>query len=668
MNEKDFETRKKILELQQKISQWDKYYYDFDKPLVSDEIYDIEFNQLKRLELQYKHLFLKEELEQSPTNKINANVSKNFAKVKHDKSMLSLNKAYTIAEIQKFIDNIKKVTSHFSFFIEPKIDGLSISIKYNQGKLMQAVTRGNGLIGEDVTNNVLQIDNIPKIINYKKPLEVRGEIFLPIDEFKKINEKLLSENKTAMANPRNVAAGTLRQLDPQIVKERNLSSFLYYVVAPEKHNIQTMYESFEFLKKLGFCVTEQSILVSSIKEIEQFIEEFKTKKLLFNYETDGIVIKLNELKFYDKLGETAKFPHSAIAFKYEPDVVSTILKDIFITVGRTGLVTYNALLQEVELSGTKVCFATLNNYEFIKNLDINIGDEIYIKKSGEIIPCVIGLANKHNLEKLEPFKVCPYCNNVLLFNETGLEQYCLNQDCQEIKVRKLIHFASKEALDINSLGEKNIIYFYKNGFINNILDIFNLHKHRDELIKLERFGYLSINKILKSIEDIKTKPLENLIFGLSIPLVGKRTANIIASKILKLENALNFNFEVFRDFYDFGDKITKQLIEWFSNEENISLIKKLIEHGINPSYEQKAITNILNNKSFVITGKLTKPRSYFEKLIVENGGEVLSSISANIAYLLIGEKAGSKLSKAQKLGITIINEDDLKLMLNLSNS
>ncbi|PZW01400.1 NAD-dependent DNA ligase LigA [Metamycoplasma auris] len=664
MNENEIKIKNKIIELQNKISEWDKHYYDFDDPIVSDEIYDTEYNKLKKYEEQYSYLFSDSELQSSPTNKINAHLSRIFTKVEHDFPMLSLDKTYSIEEIQKFIDNIKKIASKFSFFIEPKIDGLSISIKYKKGKLFRAVTRGNGQIGEDVTSNILQINNIPKEIDYQEDLEVRGEVFLAIDQFEKLNMSLKEENKPIMANPRNAAAGTLRQLNPEIVKQRNLSAFLYYIINPQKHNIFNIEDSFRFLKKLGFEVTKEAKKVNSIEEITKYIGDFKEIRKKLNYETDGIVIKLNEIKFYEQLGQTSKFPHWAIAFKYEPDITSTILKDIFITIGRTGVVTYNAKLDEVELSGTKVSYATLNNYEFIRNLGININDSVYIKKSGEIIPCLIGIANKNNYEIFKPIDTCPYCKNQIYFNETGLEQFCLNQDCPEIKIRKLIHFTSKEALDINSLGEKNITLFHKLNYINDITDIFKLKDYQDELINLSGFGEISIKKIIQSIEEAKNKSLEKLIFGLSIPLIGIKSAKFIASKVLKLENVLDFDFSIFEEYHDFGSKITSNLIEWFKDEKNILLIKRLINLGVNPSYLEEQKTDILSNLSFVITGTLSKPRSYFEKIIYKNGGQVFSSISSNIKYLLAGEKAGSKLIKAKKFNIKVITEEEFYELLN----
>ncbi|WP_330463585.1 NAD-dependent DNA ligase LigA [Metamycoplasma gateae] len=664
MDLKYIEIKKKIIELQKKISEWDKNYYDLDNPSVSDAIYDIEFNKLKKMEEDYFFLFSKEELQNSPTNKVNAHASNLFTKVEHKIPMLSLNKAYTIEEIKKFIDNIKKVAQTFSFFIEPKIDGLSISIKYEDGQLVQGITRGSGTVGEDVTNNILQIKNIPKKISYKNSLEVRGEIFLPIYEFNKLNKKLESEEKPLMANPRNAASGTLRQINSKIVRERNLSSFIYYVVNPEEHNIETMEDSYRFLKNLGFNVSIESKRIDDINQINDYIEKFKYIKQNLDYETDGIVIKLNELKYYDKLGYTSKFPHSAIAFKYEPDVSSTILKDIFITIGRTGLVTYNAALEEVELSGTKVNFATLNNYDFIKNLNVNIGDEIYIKKAGEIIPCVIGISNKNNLSVFKPIKICPFCKKELFFNDTGLEQYCLNENCPEIETRKIIHFASKEALDITGLGSQNIISFKKNNFINSIIDIFKLKNYENELVNLEGFGTLSISKILNSIEESKNKSLEKWIFALSIPLIGQKTAKFIASKVLRFENLLHYDFSKFEEFHDIGSKITNTLINWFGDAKNQEMINNFINIGINPIYIKNIKTNKLDGLSFVITGKLSKPRSFYERIIIENGGQVLSAISSKVNYLLAGESAGSKLTKAKKNNIEIINENTFNELLD----
>ncbi|AXE60687.1 DNA ligase (NAD(+)) LigA [[Mycoplasma] phocae] len=660
------EIRKQVFELREKINEWDKAYYDLDNPSVPDSVYDIEFNKLKKLEEQYAHYFSYDELKSSPTQKINSSASNIFKKVRHDSPMLSLNKAYSIDEIKKFIDNIAKITDQYSFFIEPKIDGISISIKYRNGKLFQALTRGDGKIGEDVTENVLQIKDVPKTINYPNDLEVRGEIYLSLEEFNNLNKELDSKGKAKLANPRNAAAGTLRQLNSQIVKERNLSAFLYYVVNPTQHQIETMEQSFHFLNSLGFMVSKEVKHITSIQEIEKYINEFKNIKQLLNYETDGIVIKLNEIKYYNKLGSTSKFPHSAIAFKYEPDTAITILKKIFITTGRTGLITYNALLEPVELSGSLVSYATLNNFQYIDDLNLNENDLVYVKKAGEIIPCIIGLAskkNKDNNSKFSKFLFCSYCNSPLQDSNSQLEQFCVNPKCPEINRRKLIHFCSKEAMDIASLGEKNIELLIDNKLLSTPPDIYKLKNFKDELVKLERLGNKSVLKILDAIEETKNKSLEKLIFALSIKLIGAKVAKLIASEVKEFNKFVTFNFSDLMKYNEIGEKVTNSIIEWVKNEDNIKLVNDLLNEGLNLKYINYAKNTKFQNCSFVITGVLSKPRSYFEDLIITNGGILKNSISSKTTYLLAGHDGGSKLSKANSLGVKIINENEFNELM-----
>ncbi|ACF07242.1 NAD(+)-dependent DNA ligase [Metamycoplasma arthritidis] len=663
MTEKE-KIRNEVFELQAKINEWDNAYYNLDAPLVEDAIYDREILKLKKLEEQYSSYFSFEELANSPTQKINAKSSDLFKKVTHDSPMLSLNKAYTEEEIQKFIDNIKKVTPTFSFFLEPKIDGLSISIKYRNGQLFQAVTRGDGLVGEDVTENIKQIKNIPKEIAYQKPLEVRGEVYLALSEFEKINLNFQKENKPLMANPRNAAAGTLRQLDKEIVANRNLSAFLYNIVAPEDHNIFTILEARDFLKNLGFSVTKEATYAKDLSEINSYIENFKHLKKTLDYETDGVVIKLNELQHYDALGATNKFPHSAIAFKYEPNTTTTVLKNIFITVGRTGLVTYNAELEPVILSGSCITFATLNNYQYIKDLKLNKGDLVYIKKAGEIIPCVIGLVNKkHEETEFNKFLKCPYCNSDLIETDTLLEQYCSNENCPEIRRKKIIHFASKKAMELNSLGEKNIDVFINEGLLENVIDFYKLKEKKDKIMSLERFGTKSVMNILKSIEESKKNSLDRVIFGLSIKHIGSKVAYFLASKILKLSNFLDFDFDSLISYNEIGEKIISSLKNWVAKEENKNLVKDLLDNDVDLEFIATKKTERFAQLSFVITGTLSQPRSHFEKLIKENGGSISSAVSAKTSYLLVGEDAGSKLAKARALNVKILDEEAFNELL-----
>lgn len=651
------EIRNKVFELQKKISEWDNAYYNLDNPLVEDAVYDIEILKLIKLEQQYASYFTYEELKNSPTQRINASSLTQFEKVRHEIPMLSLNKAYSLSEISKFIDNIKKVANSFSFFVEPKIDGLSISLKYKNGKLIQAATRGDGLVGENVTENVMQIASIPKQISYLKDLEVRGEVYLPISQFLKLNKTLEKGKFNTFANPRNAAAGTLRQLDSAIVYERKLSAFLYYVVSPQEHNISTMEQAFDFLQKHNFPITNVFKVVNSIDEIQKFIDDFATEKLTLDYETDGIVIKLNELEFYNALGQTQKFPHSAIAFKYEPNVAKTIIKDIFITIGRTGLVTYNAKLEPTELSGSLISFATLNNFNYVRDLNLNINDMVYIKKAGEIIPCVIGLANQKNtIDYFKRIENCPYCNSKLIANETFLEEYCENENCPEINRKKLIHFASKECMNFFSVGEKIINKFIELKLLYTPLGFYKLKDKIELLVNLENFGHKSIMKMLTTIEESKNASLDRVIFALSIKHIGTKVANFIASKVLELKNFLSFDFASLINYNEIGEKITSSLIDWVSKDSNKDFVNKLLEIGINAKYVSNVKSKLFENKTFVITGTLSKPRTYFENLILENGGKVVNTVSQKTSYLLVGENPGSKLQKANSLKIEIINE------------
>ena len=614
-------------------------------------------------------MFTYEELKNSPTQKINASSLTIFKKVNHDYPMLSLNKAYSLEEIQKFIDNIKKNKLTYSLFIEPKIDGLSISLKYHNGKLIQALTRGDGLIGEDVTQNALQISDIPKEIDYKKDLEVRGEVYLSLSVFNELNNNLKLKGNIPFSNPRNAAAGTLRQLDPKIVAKRNLSAFLYYIINPQEHNIKTMNEAFMFLQKYNFKTTNIYKVLTSLDEIEKYINDFKNQKLLLDYETDGIVIKLNELKYYDMLGQTQKFPHWAIAFKYEPNIAETKIKSIFVTIGRTGLVTYNCSLDPTQISGSIVEYATLNNYNYVKELNLNVNDKVYVKKAGDIIPCIIGLVSYKNKINVYPhIDKCPYCNSLLYNANYYLEEYCLNRNCPEINKRKLIHFASKDCMNFFSMGEKIIDKFIQLGYLNSVTDFYTLKEYIASLTKLDNFGPKSILKILDSIEKSKENSLESLLFGLSIKHIGQKVATFIASKVLKLSNFLTYNFDLLISYNEIGEKIIGSLKQWVSEQENINIVNKLIDLGLDLEYKSNFKSKIFENISFVITGTLSKPRNYFEQIIKTNNGNIMNAISKKTTYLLCGDDAGSKLKKAKELNIKIISEDEFYNLLKTNES
>ncbi|QJR44088.1 NAD-dependent DNA ligase LigA [Mycoplasma miroungirhinis] len=660
MENNDFKKIKQEIEqLQNQIQIWNNAYFNLDDPLVEDAIYDKEIIKLKNLEQKYGFLFTENELAQSPTQIIGSSASNAFQKVTHDFPMLSLQKSYEKEELEHWIENINKVTINASYFIEPKIDGLSISLKYKNGKLIQAVTRGDGYIGEDVTHNILTIKELPKTIDYLNEIEIRGEVYLKLSEFEKINYELKKENKQQLANPRNAASGSLRQLNPEITKKRNLSIFLYSIQDPDKHQIYKISQIRQWLKKHNFPTTNEGEIVHNINEIITWINNFKLAKTLLDYETDGIVIKLNEIKYYNLLGTTQKFPRYAIAYKYEPNTATTVLKNIFITVGRTGMITYNGTLESVFLGGSNIQAATLHNYDYIKKLKIDVGDLVYIKKAGEIIPKVISTVHSKSHTNFQKILYCPFCHNLLEESETGIDQFCVNENCPEINLKKLIHFTSKTAMDILTLGEKNIEILFKLGFINSFSDIYKLKDKYDELIKMERFGVKSVHKMLESIEKSKTQNLSNLIHAISIKLIGEKISYFLASKILEFKNLLTFDFDSLINYHEIGDKIVNSLKEFVANANNQKMIQDLVDIGLNLKYTSQINSLSLMNYSFVITGTLTQPRSTIEKLLITKGAKISNSVTKNTSYLLIGEKPGSKLAKAKALNINIITEEQL---------
>lgn len=655
--------KEKIKELVDLLNKWNIEYFQNDNPSVSDRVYDSYLKKLEELENKFPSLILPN----SPTQKIGSSINnKNkFEKIKHKKPMLSLDKAYSIDEIEKFINNIKKTTLNepISFLIEPKIDGLSIALFYENGKLAKAVTRGDGEVGEDVTRNIKNIiDDIPTKIDYFKNLEVRGEVFITKSRFQHINK--LENYK--FANPRNLASGTLRQLDIEIIKKRKLSSFIYEVIDHEKHNILSQNESLNLLVKLGFSVFKNYIIVNNIEEIEKFINDFVLIKNDLDYEVDGLVIKLNDVNFYNFIGYTSKFPKYNIAFKFDDEVTQTTLDNIFITIGRTGVVTYNATLKTVLLKGTMVSAATLHNYNYIKDLNINIGDEVFIKKAGEIIPKVISLAKKKSNGVFAKILNCPYCNSLLIDSKTNINQMCINPNCDEINIKKITHFASRDAMNIEGLGEGIVRKFFEFGFLKKIQDIYDLERHREKIIEQRGFGDKFWTNLNKGIIESKKTNLEKVIFALGIPQLGSKNAKVIAKEIKVFENIINYDFNQLSKINDIGPITIQEIYNFFNKKENIDLVKSLVLLGINPKIKTK-ITNPDNfffNKIFVITGTLSLPRNNVIEIIEKNGGKISSNISNKTNYLICGENSGSKKNKALKLNIEIINNEQLKEIIN----
>lgn len=663
MNSKIEEKIKTLVKL---INKWNKEYFDNESPSVSDRVYDSHLKELTELEKQYPQFILKN----SPTQKIGASLKSKFKKVIHSKLMLSLNKAYDFNDLKKFFNDVYQVNldKNIRFLVQPKIDGLSISLKYENGILIQAVTRGDGQIGEDVTSNIKNvIEDIPTNIEYKNPLEVRGEIYISKTNFNKI----VKEENANYANARNLASGTLRQLDSNIVKKRNLSSFIYEIVDCEKHKIYTQEELINFLKKYNFSFLSNYLIekLENQNKIFDFILDFeKNKRDHLEYDIDGIVIKLNEMKYYEDIGYTSKFPKYAIAYKFDEELVQTILEDIFITIGRTGIVTYNAKLMPILLKGTIVSAATLHNYNYVEELGININDEVTIKKAGEIIPKVVSLSKKKSEGVFNKILTCPHCNSPLIDTKTLNNQMCINNNCPEINIKKIIHFTSKGAMNIEGLGEGIVRKFYEFGFLKKIEDIYKLEKYKKDIISKKGFGEKFWKNLIDGINSSYKVKLSNLIFALGIPQLGSKNAKMIANKIKKFDQIFNLTNESLLSIKDIGEITIDEFNEYIKKEENINLINYLISININPEVKTNSTNKIpfFEGKTFVISGTFNISRNELTNIIEINGGNVSSNISKKTDALLLGDNGGSKKEKAEKFNVKIVTKKEVETILKIS--
>lgn len=655
--------KEKIEQLTNLINKWNYEYFVENNPSVSDLEYDKKLKQLEELEQQYPELIHPN----SPTKKVGADniFNTKFAKFTHNKPMLSLAKAYSYDDIEKFLDNIKKVVPEdkINFSIEPKIDGLSIAIHYQNGYLTKAITRGDGVEGEIVTSNIMQIESIPKIINYKNNLEVRGEVFLPKSKFYQLNREMNELGLKKFANPRNAASGTLRQLNEEIVAKRGLEAYLYELVDPQNHDIHTQNDSLKFLAKLNIPTNPLHKLVE-IEDLSEEIENFAEVKNTLEYDADGLVIKLNDLNYWNEMGNTSKFPKHSIAFKYEVESVNSKIINILSSVGRTGKITYIANIEPVELNQTIVQYATLHNYDFISKMNINIGDEVSIIKAGEIIPKVIDLAVKNTYSKFNKLLNCPSCNSILVENESFVDQFCLNTNCDEKNINKIYHFASRKGMNIVGLGLSTVKDLFKVGVLKKIEDIYSLQDNKSLILKIERFGELKFNNLMKNIEKSKQNNFDKVLFALGIQHLGQRAAKLISKQFNNFKELLECeNLESIQNIENIGPKITISLTDFMKDDENRKLLLFLDE--IFEYKKQKNSSNsLLNNLTFVITGKLTNSRDYYTQIIENNGGIVANSVSKKTNYLLCGEDSGSKKNKAIELGTKIINEEEFLKLIN----
>ena len=660
---------KEIKRLREEIERYNYYYYSMNESLISDVEYDKLLKNLEKLEKENPQFA--DEL--SPSVNVGSSLKDTkFEKVTHKSPMLSLSNSYNIGDIEDFMKRAEKIIlqersgkTKIDYVLEVKLDGLSISVTYEKGKLVKAVTRGDGIIGEDVTENVMQIKSVPKFLKENIDIEVRGEIVLPISKFHELNKKRMEEGEEIFANPRNAASGTLRQIDAEIVKERGLDCYFYFIVDSEKYNLLTHKDALDYIERLGLKTTGIGEVVESAEELEKRIEFWGTEREKLDYETDGMVIKVNSLELWNILGSTTKSPRWAIAYKFPAKQVSTKLLDITWQVGRTGKVTPVAELEEVEVSGSRVKRASLHNFDEIERKDIRIGDRVIIEKAAEIIPQVVKSIKEVRTgeEKIVvPPVNCPICNSVLEKEEGLVDLKCVNKHCMGKVQGKIEYFVSRDGMNIIGLGERIIERFLELGFIKDITDIYNLKNFRQDIAGLEKMGEKSVENLLNSIEESKKRDYSKTLYALGIPYVGKFLGNLLAEKSKNIETLMKMTEEELLMIDGVGEKVAKSVYSFMRDPVNIEIIEKLKNAGVNFTLlkENKVEKDVFQGKNFLVTGKLEKfTRKEIQEEIEKFGGKNLSAVSKNLDYLIVGKDAGSKLKKAQDIGtIKILSEEE----------
>ena len=660
--------KEKILKLRNLIEYHNKLYYDNDQSEISDYEYDQLVEELKELEIQYPEYAN----EESPTQHVGGTVKRELRRVQHDVPVISLQDAFSKEEVFSFVEKVCSQISNPKFTVEKKIDGLTLMLRYRNGELEEAITRGNGEFGESVYENALVIKSIPKTIPATLSyLEVRGEVYMSNKSFENVLESEKNKGGKKYKTPRNLASGTLRQLDSSIVKERNLDMFVFNLEIAEGREFTSHSETLDWLVSQGFKVVPNYKICSTADEVWKAVTEIGEKRNSLPFGIDGAVIKVDSLADRSILGSTSKVPRWAIAYKYPPEQKETIVKDIQIQVGRTGRLTPLAILETVKLAGTDVSKATLHNQDFIDLKDIQIGDTVVIQKAGDIIPEVIkSIPEKRpvNAKKYTIPSSCPICGSQTVRDENSADTRCINKECAAQQLNGIAYFASKGAMDIEGLGPSSVEALVTEGYIKDIGDIFYLDKYKDDLILNGVVGReKATEKLLAAINKAKSNDLDQLITGLGIKNVGKQTARVLAANFKNIDEIAKATFDQLINLPDFGATIANNVVEYFSDNKNRELLLKLKIANVN--MESNALDNDSNDdrfsgQTFVITGTLpTLKRDEATKLVQSFGGKVSGSVSKKTTYLLAGEDAGSKLTKAQDLGINIISEDDFKNML-----
>ncbi len=659
------QAKKRIEELTKLLTYHSHQYYVLDNPEISDYEYDMMLRELKDLEEKYPQF----RDPASPTTRVIGNVAEGFESVTHIVPMQSLNDAFSKEEVLDFDKRVRDSVGDVEYVTEYKIDGLSVSLEYENGLFVRGSTRGDGVTGEDVTENLKTINSIPLRLTRPVPfLEVRGEVFMSKSTFDKLNAAREEKGQSLFANPRNAAAGSLRQLDSSVARERNLDIFIFNIQRAEGLDFSTHHEGLALLKELGFKTVQQNEVFKNIEDAFRQVEIIGSERDDLPFDIDGAVIKVNDLALREELGSTAKCPRWAVAYKYPPETKKTKLIDIFIQVGRTGKITPNALLEPVRVAGSVISKTTLHNIDFIRERDIKIGDSVYVRKAGDIIPEIVAIEPKDRTGQETEFnmpEVCPECGAPVVRIEGEAAHRCTGDSCPAQLLRRLMHYVSRDAMDIEGLGPALLEKFLDEGFIKSPADLYTLEK--EKIAALDKMGDKSAENLLSAIEASKSRDLYRLLYAMGINLNGLKSSKTICKRFTTMDAIINATFEELTEIPDIGEKTAQNIVEYFAHQENRQLIFRLIELGVNDKAETASVASAqLTGKKFVVTGKFDGlSRDEIVELIEQNGGEAIGSVSKKTDFLIVGENAGSKLTKAESLGIKTLTLDEFMEMINV---
>lgn len=656
--------KNEIERLRKEINEHNYNYYVLDNPTISDFDYDRMLRRLAELEEenpQYKDA-------NSPTVRVGGAVLDKFERVEHAVQMQSLSDVFSKEELSEFDERVRQSLGKddFEYVVEMKIDGLSVSLEYENGVFLRGSTRGDGNVGENITENLRTIKSIPlRLENAPEFLEVRGEVYMPQKSFDRLNEERELTGESLFANPRNAAAGSLRQLDSAVCAKRNLDIFIFNVQRIDGYSLETHKEALEYLKNLGFKVSPKRAVFGTIDEVYEEILKIGEERENLPFDIDGVVIKVNSLLQRERLGSTTKVPKWAVAYKFPAEIKETVVEDIVLQVGRTGVITPNAVFTPVKVAGSTISRATLHNEDFIKDKDIRIGDTVKVRKAGDIIPEVVEVVYEKRPKEAEKYKMpsfCPVCGEKLIREEGEAALRCISSECPAQTARRIIHFASRDAMDIEGLGTEIVRQLIDAKLIGDVADLFELRT--EDILPLQRFADKSAGNLTDSIERVKKNNLDRLLYGLGIRHIGVKAAKNLAKHFETMEKIVTATVEEISEIEDFGNIMAESVRAYFNEPMNLKMIERMKENGVNMKYENDAVSEIFKEKTFVLTGTLpTLKRNDAKKIIEENGGKVSGSVSKKTDFVIAGEEAGSKLKKAEELGISIIDEEEFLAMV-----